>query len=83
MKKDLVLYLIAMVIASIFIHFFIIEARDGMIWKLTVIAEDVEDTWYNFVTHGLNPLLLMCLWVGIGSLLAFLLHLMFDNGEES
>lgn len=82
MNKDLVLYIIAMALSTIFVFFLIDYCRDGMIWKLTVIAEDVEDTWCNFVTYGINPLYFMLLWIGCGSMLAFIFHLVFDNGEH-
>lgn len=83
MNKDLVLYSIAMVLSSIVVYFGIVEARTGIFWQATVIAENIKDTWYNFVTHGINLLFFMTVWVGLGSMIAFVFHLVFDNDEES
>lgn len=82
MNKDLVLYSIAMILSSVLVYFGIDEARNGIFWQATVIAEGINDTWYNFVSHGINPLFFMTLWVGIGSMIAFVFHLVFDNGEH-
>lgn len=83
MKRDLVLYIIAMALSSVVVALMVEEGYNGFIWQATIIAYDLSDSLFTFVTYGLNPVFFLLLWVGMGAIFSFMLHLMFDNGEET
>ncbi len=81
MNKDLVLYSIAISLATVVVSFGIDEARSGIFWQATVIAEGLDNSLYTFVSYGLNPVFYMLLWIGLGSIIAFIFHLFVDTDE--
>lgn len=80
-RKDLVVYLISMTVSTFIIYYAVQEMRSGINWKITVFAYDMPDTFYNFLTYSLNPLFFALVWIGMGSLVAFVLHLSLASEE--
>lgn len=76
--KDLVVYLISMTVSTFIIYYAVQEMRSGITWKAVSFAYDIPDTFYNFLTYSLNPLFFSCVWIGLGSLIAFIFHLSVD-----
>lgn len=81
MKKHLVLYCIAIVIASVVVCVGIDEARNSLVWQATIIAEGLDNSLYTFVSYGVNPFFYTMIWIALGSIMVFVFHLFVDTDE--
>lgn len=74
--------MISLVISVLITFIILTAARDDVLWRLTMLAYEIEDTWYSFLTYGLNGIYSI-LMVGCFYILFCLMFYITGGSNES
>ncbi|QOI70958.1 putative membrane protein [Erwinia phage pEa_SNUABM_12] len=74
--------LVSLLFSVLLTFLLLTEARDGIVWRLTMLAYEIEDTWYSFLTYGSNGVYAIFL-AGILYILFCLMFSMMGDSHES